>query len=231
MAQATADEYARRIKALLALEPEKDQTGKPCRRELKLSKDARGVLTEFMTWLEPQLAPGAALGGTDGWGSKLAGATARVAGLLHFAEYEPSHAIHMDVSADTMKRAVRLSREYLIPHALAVLSLAGANPIVEDAKRIVAWLTRGERDRFTRADAYRDLRNTFDAPKDLDEPLNLLVEHCYLRLAGREANKPGRRPDAEYFLNPRIRTRNTRNDPATETWPAGARSQLEQSAA
>jgi len=76
-----------------------------------------------------------------------------------------------------MKAAVILGR-YFTKHAEAAFSLMGADPTIELAKRILAWIERKGCSEFTRRDLCQDLRTK---AADLTEPLNLLIEHDYIR--------------------------------------------------
>jgi hypothetical protein len=77
----------------------------------------------------------------------------------------------------------------------------GADPVVEDAKALLAWVRRHERPAFTRRDAFDQNRARFGKAANTDAPLALLEEHGYLR---REESEPGRRgrPSISYHVNP-----------------------------
>jgi hypothetical protein len=150
---------------------------------LEFSPAADSVLQEFENWLEPQLASGQELSHLAGWANKLAGAVVRISGILHLADHANMiNAITTPISAGVVERAVRLAREYLIPHARAAFGLMGADPTIEAARRLLACLTRHQDlVDFTRTELWRPVRHCFKKPEDLDQALALLVSANYLR--------------------------------------------------
>jgi hypothetical protein len=125
---------------------------------LAFSPEADQMMQAFETWLEPQLAEGDQLADLFGWPAKLAGAAARIAGVLHVADavtVDPGPAEELadpqvaraavgsswqePISADTLVRAIRLAQSYFLPHALAAFDAMGAN--AELAKAKVVWAT------------------------------------------------------------------------------------------
>jgi len=86
-----------------------------------------------------------------GWAAKLAGATCRLAGLLHLAGHLRDGWAR-PIGADTFADAVLLA-DYLIEHARAVFDLMGADPRVDDARWLLDWINRTNRIQFTRRDA------------------------------------------------------------------------------
>jgi hypothetical protein len=233
MADAVSDEYARRIRALLDLPPAQDapaggSPGTPgtegqapagCatpRHELALSAEAHDALTAFMRWIEPRLAEDGALAGDDGWAHKLAGHTARIAALLHLASDDPVRALAEPVPAPTMERAIRLAGAYLIPQARAALRSMGADPAMEEARHVLAWIARHQKTSFTRRDVCRDMRKRFPQPGAAERALRFLSDLAYLRRTQPETDRHGRRPDAAYTVNPNTLARiaqGTRNAP------------------
>src|SRR5262249_17970536 len=62
-----------------------ERPGPPSPSPLPFGPEAAHVLRDLETWLEPPLADGEELSHLAGWANKLAGACARVAGILHLA--------------------------------------------------------------------------------------------------------------------------------------------------
>jgi len=151
--------------------------------------------------LEPRLADDAELGYLADWASKLNGAIGRLAGLLHLAENLRDGWVHA-IGTDTVEDAARLGHYYLA-HALAVFDLMHADPVVDGAHTILDWITRTHTQRFTRRQLFTAIsRARFRKATDLDQPLQLLEQHGYLR---RGATPPptGGRPAAQPFdVNP-----------------------------
>jgi hypothetical protein len=173
---------------------------------VQFSVEADLELREFEEWLEPQLAPGAELSHLEGWAQKAAGAAARISGILHFADLFDNleRGLVRKVSVDVVRRAVRLVREYLIPHAKAAFGLMGADPKVEAARKVLAHLVRNpDVVEFTRTEIWKPLRGTFRDPAQLDTPLALLVTLNYLRprTPSRPKGTPGPNP-VRFRVNP-----------------------------
>ena len=91
-----------------------------------LSADGDHVMLRLEAELEPRLADGAELGHVADWASKLNGAIAHLAGLLHLAEHLRT-GWDQPISAETVDDAARLGHYYLA-HALAVFDLMDADP-------------------------------------------------------------------------------------------------------
>lgn len=147
---------------------------------LPLTGSAQDRVLQFEAELEPQLAPGAALGHITDWASKLVGATTRLAGLLHVAEAGAGAALSRAVDSRTIDAGTRLGTYYLA-HALAVFDYMGADPLVEDARYLLDWIGRRGQQVFSRRDAYAPNRARFAKPADLDPALGLLVDHGFIQ--------------------------------------------------
>jgi Protein of unknown function (DUF3987) len=115
------------------------EDGKPVPHWLHFSAGADAAMRAFEAWLEPRLAEGEEIGHLAGWANKLAGAVARIAGILHLAA-AAGGAAPGAVSREAAESAIRIGRDYLLPHALAAFGLMGADPRVEEAKRVLTWL-------------------------------------------------------------------------------------------
>lgn len=170
---------------------------------LGLAAAAQERMLQFEAELEPQLAPGAALGHITDWASKLVGATARIAGLLHVAGLGTQAALARPVDRRTVEASNRLGVYYLT-HALAVFDHMGADPLVEDARHLLDWIIRRGQPLFTRRDAYAPNRARFAKPADLDPALGLLTDHGYVQpLASATRSSAGGRPASpKYAVHP-----------------------------
>lgn len=193
--------YHQNVNALLSLPWTQGASGQRCACPLNLSLEARALLLDFLKELEPKLAAGGELGSMTDWAGKLAGAVARMAAGFHIAEnrVDPRQ---IPISAEAVAAGIELAR-YFTAHAKAAFSLMGADPAVELAKRVLAWIARkGCRD-FARRDVIRILGN---AP-EVDAALALLVESDFLRQIlppPQTARLAGRKPGPKYQTNPRI---------------------------
>jgi hypothetical protein len=92
---------------------------------------------------------------------------------------------------------------YLLTHAHVAFAEMGADPAAAAAQTIRDWLERVKLEQFSKRDAWRALRGRFGRASDLDAPLEMLVEHGYLR-EQEPATRPrrGRRPSTVYLVNP-----------------------------
>jgi len=198
-------EYRRRIDVLLRLPFDVDQGGQPTSHILHLSAEARHAWLEFAAWLEPQLGSGGELGTLTDWAGKLPGAVARLAGILHLAAHATDGTPWaLPISRDTVEDAIAIGR-YLIPHARAAFAEMGVDPVVEEAKQILAWILRKQATTFTKRDVFQGTKGRFKRVEGLTEPLGVLVDHGFIRqleLAPRPG--PGRRASPAFEVNPHL---------------------------
>jgi replicative DNA helicase len=197
---AVADRYALELQALAAslATPAGDDTA-----VLTLDQAAAVLLLAIEQDLEPRLAAGSGdLAHLAGWAAKLAGATCRLAGLLHLARHLRDGWAR-PINAGTFAGAARLA-DYLIDHARAVFDLMGADPRVDDARWLLDWITRANQAQFSRRDAHQAARGRFRKATDLEPALALLEEHGWLRRVDADpaGAKGGRPPSPRFLVNP-----------------------------
>jgi replicative DNA helicase len=195
-----ADRYALELQALAASLT--SSTG-DAPTVLTLDPQADELLLAFERDLEPRLAAdGGDLAHLAGWAAKLAGATCRIAALLHLASHLRDGWAR-PISPDTLATAIRLA-DYLIDHARAVFDLMGADPRVDDARWLLDWITRTNQVQFSRRDAHQAARGRFRKAADLEPALALLEEHGYLRRVDADPPGPrgGRPPSPRFLVNP-----------------------------
>jgi replicative DNA helicase len=150
---------------------------------------------------EPRLGPDGDLGHIADWASKLTGATARIAGLLHLAA-NLQDGWGKPIELATMTAAVRAAG-YFAAHALAPFDGMGADPVLEDARHVLCWITRRPEQKFTKRDLFRAEQSQFRKITDLDPVLTVLENHGYIRLIEQpERSGPGRKPSPEYAVHP-----------------------------
>jgi replicative DNA helicase len=216
-----ADRYALELQALAASLNAPAGEGGPA--VLTLDAEAGELLLAFERDLEPRLAAGSGdLDHLAGWAAKLAGATCRIAGLLHLASHLRD-GWAQPINADTFAATARLA-VYLIQHARAVFDLMGADPRVDDARWLLDWMTRTSRTQFSRRDAHQATpRGRFPKATDLEPALRLLEEHGYLRRLDpeppRDPHGRGRPASPRFLVNPLPRATETSE---TSKTPAGA---------
>jgi hypothetical protein len=215
-----ADRYALELHALAAslTTPASDDP-----TVLVLDPEAGELLLGFEGDLEPRLAAGSGdLAHLAGWAAKLAGATCRLAALLHLAGHL-RNGWNRPISASTLASAIRLAG-YLVEHARAVFDLMGADPRVDDARWLLDWIGRTNRTQFSRRDAHVAApRGRFPKATDLEPALRLLEEHGYLRRVDPEPSRDphgrGRPASPRFLVNPLPRA--TETTETTKT-PIGA---------
>jgi replicative DNA helicase len=121
---------------------------------LTLDPPAGELLLDLERDLEPRLAADSGdLAHLAGWAAKLAGATCRIAALLHLAGHLRDGWAH-PIGANTLAGALRLAN-YLVEHARAVFDLMGTDARVDDARWLLDWVNRTNRTQFSRRDAHR----------------------------------------------------------------------------
>jgi replicative DNA helicase len=199
-----ADRYTLELQALAASLTAAEPTNTEGPALLVLDQAAGELLLAFESDLEPRLAAGSGdLAHLAGWAAKLAGATCRLAALLHLAGYLRDGWAR-PIGADTFAGAIRLAG-YLVEHAQAVFDLMGADPRVDDARWLLDWITRTNRTQFTRRDAHVAApRGRFPKATSLDPALSLLEEQGWLRRVDADSSGPkgGRPPSPRFLVNP-----------------------------
>jgi replicative DNA helicase len=198
---AVADRYALELHALAASLIAPADSGGPA--VLTLDQEAADLLLSFERDLEPRLAAGSGdLAHLAGWAAKLAGATCRIAGLLHLADHLRDGWAR-PIDGQTFAGAARLA-DYLVDHARAVFDLMGADPRVEDARWLLGWISRTGMTQFSRRDAHQAARGRFGKATDLEPALALLEEHGWLRRVDADpaGARGGRPPSPRFLVNP-----------------------------
>lgn len=185
---------------------------------LRLDPEASAAMQEWEAEIEAMLADGGAMEAMRDWGGKLAGATLRLAAVLHCVEHGPAGCI----GDATIQSAVALAR-YLIPHAEAVLNMMQAKEASgdEDARYVLRWIERHTRREFTKRDAQQHGKRRFPKADDIDPALAELTRRGYIRLRPLEVAGPGRPPSPSYEVNaaafanaePQTRSQNSQNPP------------------
>lgn len=206
--------YAALVEHVLGLKAGTAADGSPHPRLLALSPEAAARHEVFETAIEPQLGEFGELAHVADWGGKLAGATARLAGLLHLAAHGDDEVPwEIPIADATMVAAVTIAREFLTPHALAAFAAMGADPALEDAQLVLRWLARTDRTTVSRRDLLAGLPKRFREGRQLDAALRLLVTAGYLRERKPvdRRGQPGRPPSPLFDCNPRWRPQNPRN--------------------
>jgi hypothetical protein len=201
-----ADDWVRCITRVLEMVPagRDPYDGYPVPHRLRLTPEARAQHVQFREEIEPELGELGFLADVSDWASKLAGAVARIAGLLHVA----SHANPQDhlISQQTITAAIEIA-EYFTSHAFLFFDAMASDDGSElSAARIVLEeLHQMARDagtlRISRRDLNRRLRkrSRFKESSALDAPLERLESHGFVQIT---TDRTGGRPSKTIHLNP-----------------------------
>jgi hypothetical protein len=198
------EEYRRRMRNLWNLRPELDGDGRIVPKAITFSPAARERFDAFRTILEPRLAPAGNLGALADWGSKYAGAVARIAACLHLADEATDPANPAPIADGTMERALTVGKFYE-DNAVVAYRAMRQDEIADDAGFLLIWIRQqvaAKRMRFSKRDAHAAKRSRFPKATDLDPVLKFLVEMGYIRPVEVERG-PGR-PSEIYDVNPRV---------------------------
>lgn len=192
MSNTVRETYRQTIRRLAGMEGE-------C--TLQLAADALAALEKWEAEIEATLGDGGQMESIRDWGGKLAGATLRLAAVLHCVEHGPSGFI----TRSTFAAAVEIAR-YLVPHAEVVLNmmLASEGSGDEDARYVLRWIERHGRREFTKSEAQHHGKRRFPRADDIDPPLAELIRRGYIRLRPAEVTGPGRPPSPTYEVNPAV---------------------------
>jgi hypothetical protein len=165
-----------------------------------LAPEANRVWDDFYNDIEHNLRPGEPLEHLKDWGSKLPGAVARIAGLLHCAEHGAA-AISKPISVNIVSGSCMFG-SYFRDHAIAAFNQMREDVQIKAAKKILSYLKRVQPKQFKGRDVIRHAY--FGSMADVTPGLNLLMERGYIqKLAGEYSGKG--RPEADiYEVNPKL---------------------------
>ncbi|MBT3846179.1 MAG: DUF3987 domain-containing protein [Gammaproteobacteria bacterium] len=167
---------------------------------LKFSKEAHKAYKTFQRGIEKDLGEFGKFEHIQGWAGKIAGQAARIAGLIHCAEYADAHPHNKDIEGPSINKAIAIVN-ILIEHALSAFDLMGVNGDIEDARKIWRWIESRQREEFTRSDCQQQLKVVFKRIADIQPGLDVLEER-YLILNDTEKTRKAGRPVVKYRVNP-----------------------------
>ena len=109
-----------------------------------------------------------------------------------------------EVSPGSVDAAVILA-EYLVAHARAAYAAMGLDPTASDVPQLLTWLRRALLPTFTRRDAHRALGSRSRSAYDIDDVLDQLEQHGYIRLRpALPRTRQGRPPSPLYDVHPSL---------------------------
>jgi len=170
---------------------------------LELSPEAHAVWDEFHDDIEAEMQTGKPMASIKDWGSKLAGAVARIAGLLHYAEH--GHQAQDNPISVGIVGASAAIGAYYREHALATFGLMRENPEIESARKILDYLIVRKPDSFKGREVLRN-KNAFNSMGEITPGLKLLVERNYIREKAKITPVNGRPEASIYEVNPKALT-------------------------
>ena len=191
--------YCQGIERLLRLAPPTDETGDWLPWQLTLSSQAYEAWKDFQRSIEILMREGGKLYYLKDWGSKLPGAAARVAGVLHCVLVDPTE--NAVISVDTAERALNLATP-LIDHTLAAFNLMERDKASEDAQKILTWIRNQGARSFTLRDCFCAHQSRFKAMDGIRRPISLLEQHYCIRPRPKET--VSHRPSEVYDVNPQL---------------------------
>ena len=191
------DAYDAAVTALLVdYPPPPGESLKP--KVLSFDNLAEDMWLDFSQEIEDQLGEGGALDSIRDWLSKLAGATARVAGLIEIATVGlDAHTI----GVESMHQAIKLAR-LMIPHTQAAFGLLGADSTESDAIHVLKWIRGQGLSEFTQREAHRALESRFKNVDKLKKSIDKLRSmDCVRQIQRKQANG---RPSTIFSVNPGV---------------------------
>jgi ACT domain-containing protein len=189
--------YRQAVKALLNLRQTK---GKPPLYSLKLSNEAYQKWKDYAKVVEMLMSEeiGKLTHITD-WAGKLAGAIARIAGLMHSMRYANDNPLIHEISFEDMSAAVKIGH-CLTNHALTVFDLLYQDGALPIGRQFLNWFKQQKLTQFTHRDAQRKFRRL--KKSELEPVLTLLKEHEILQEW--EVKPHNGRPSRMFEVNPFI---------------------------
>ncbi|MGH9839694.1 MAG: YfjI family protein [Blastocatellia bacterium] len=199
MSEGTAKLYSRKVRALAGIaRPE------GCYHSVALAADAQTALVAFLAEVEKQLPEDAPMGGLADWGTKLAGAVVRIAGVLHLAEWAGRRQeMPSEIPVRTFNQAAGIGR-YFRAHAMAAYAEMGADPEIEAAKYVLRFIEKAGVEEITKREIFEKTKGRFKKVDALEPALKVLEAHNYIRPLARatEPGKAGRKASQLYEINP-----------------------------
>lgn len=170
---------------------------------LQLSPEAYNISQNFGAELEIKLKT--ELEEIEEWAGKFHGTVLRIAGNIHLVENVDND--NLIISEETMIKAIEIGLYYL-ENAKYVYNIMGEDEENVKAKRIIKIL-KGKKLKgdIKKYELFRAVRGTgIQEIKDIENPLNILIEKGYMRMKEEEKQEKivGRPADKIIELNPLV---------------------------
>lgn len=196
---AAFEAYADLVEALLEFSPVQEPL------DLRFSDTAREAFVDIIARIEAKLGPGEELDAIADWGSKLHGAIARIAGLLHMADNATcGEWSNTEISEQTLRAAEAVGK-YFAAHAICAFEAMGADPALEDAKYTLNRIRVYGRTELTKRELFTRVRGRIKRVPELDKAIEILVEAGYLlRKTAPGRSGPGRPSGDQFEVHPSL---------------------------
>jgi hypothetical protein len=188
---------------LWELKQEPDDDGGLRPRVVRLGANARKSWEKFTRDLADQMNDPHFPDFLRGPWSKMKGYCARLTLILHFLRLANGEVRDEEVDEVDFAGACSLV-SYFQAHARKVYCTIDADQEIEKAKKVLGWIERERRTEFKRWEPYQDMKNLGQFPKVeyLDEPLERLTKHNYIRLKQEPVRRSrGRQPASVFEVN------------------------------
>ena len=192
----TRDAYSRCIDTALKIPSVPD--GFPL--SLRFSSRAFARWKEFRIFVERQMAEDGRLQEILDWGSKLPGAVARIAAVIHCSLYVGG-ALPIEIGLEVADIAISLGTS-LISNALAAFRIMQKSQKLEHAEKLVSWIRRNGKPEFNLREMFRSHQSRFGEMAEMMPAVILLEDHRYIRPAERGQRRG--RPSGIFEVNPEL---------------------------
>lgn len=191
--QSLVEEYQQHIYTLMDI---------PTGYEFTLTPEGQDTWDEFYNDIEKDMRPQGALEYIPDWGSKLPGAVARIAGLLHMATHGRA-GIGKPISADIAAASCVIG-SYFREHALVAFKQMREDPRIATARKILSFIKREKPQSFKSRDLFN--HTNCQSMKEIEPAIGILLERGYIREIARDDMEIRRgRPEAmSYEVNPKL---------------------------
>jgi putative DNA primase/helicase len=171
-----AMEYNFQINRILNIPDKRDEEGRIVPTVLTLAPEAKAVWVKFAAYIDKRCGDNGDLADMKDWGGKIAGAAARIAGILHIAMTGGMSTV---VDLPIMERSLDLA-EVLISHAKAIFGLIGEGQEDNDAKIILKWILSMKLKEFTQREAWQRFKSRFSTTERVTEALKELTGRHFI---------------------------------------------------
>lgn len=196
-------DYAEYVNSLLAL-PTPKESGADGPIALLLDDGAYAAWKGYQRKIETMMQPEGRLEHLTDVGGKWPGMAARLAAILHVADYGAEAANNRHINGDVMERAILLA-DFFLAHGLVVFSHFGADKPLQIARRLWLEIEKLGKLSFSAREVWQPTKGTFKTMEEVWPGFEVLVERGWLLEPGEKDDKRGRgRPSRRYTVNPKV---------------------------